>query len=487
MMVWVGVCGLLLMMAGEQAYGQAPNSDVEKSVVHILTFSQSPSWSQPWRNGSINRASGSGFVIEGKRIMTNAHVVSWARQIHILRHGDPRPYQARVVFVGHDCDLAVIEPEDESFFDGLKPLSFGKLPEVRSTVFTYGYPAGGTQISYTRGVVSRIEVQNYVHKGNRAFLAVQTDAAINPGNSGGPVIQDGRVVGVAFQGHMGLENAGYFIPPSVIGHFLKDIADGEYHGFPDVGIRLTAMENPTYRKYLGLPDNGVGARIDGIFDVPSTQELLRFDDVLLEANGYPVGSDGTVDYLGHRVHVGTVFDMAQHGEKVSIKVWRGGREMSIELPVYVYTNDLPEGNQYDVEPRYYVYGGLVFVPLCRDVLKEFGGSLLTGDGRQMLYELGYRRQEDFEETREEPIILARSFTHPANADRSSGLPALVDQINGVRIEKLEDVVKAFENPVGGYHTIKLMNRMVETFPSEPLDKAHPEILKTYGIAEDRHL
>lgn len=80
-------------------------------------------------------------------------------------------------------------------------------------VVTYGYPAGGEQISYTRGVVSRIELQNYVHIGNRSLLAVQTDAAINPGNSGGPVIQDDRVVGVAFQGVPGLENAGFFIPP----------------------------------------------------------------------------------------------------------------------------------------------------------------------------------------------------------------------------------------------------------------------------------
>ena len=49
--------------------------------------------------------------------------------------------------------------EDESFFDGVEPLEFGELPKVRSTVVTYGYPAGGEEISYTRGVVSRIELR----------------------------------------------------------------------------------------------------------------------------------------------------------------------------------------------------------------------------------------------------------------------------------------------------------------------------------------
>src|SRR5207244_11126251 len=126
-------------------------------------------------------------------------------------------------------------------FEGMEPRELGELPQVRTTVTTYGYPAGGEQISYTRGVVSRIEMQSYVHSGNRSFLGVQTDAAINPGNSGGPVIQDDRVVGVAFQGMPGLENAGFFIAPPVIQHFLQDIADGRYDGFPQAGIRLVQL------------------------------------------------------------------------------------------------------------------------------------------------------------------------------------------------------------------------------------------------------
>ena len=133
--------------------------------------------------------------------MTNAHVISWDKEILVRRYQDPRPYVAKVEFVGYDCDLALLAVEDESFFDGMEALGFGDLPKVRSSVITYGYPAGGEQISYTRGVVSRIEMQTYVHIGNRTLLGVQTDAAINPGNSGGPVLdKDFRVMGVALRG-----------------------------------------------------------------------------------------------------------------------------------------------------------------------------------------------------------------------------------------------------------------------------------------------
>ena len=237
-------------MLGGALLWPVAGAEPEKSVIQIANFSQQPLWDQPWRFDSVRRASGSGLVIRGKRIMTNAHVVSWARQILVRRYQDPRPFAARAVFIGHDCDLALLEVEDDRFFDGLEPLEIGDLPKVRSSVVTYGYPAGGEQISYTRGVVSRIEVQNYVHVGNRNLLAVQTDAAINPGNSGGPVIQDDKVVGVAFQNMPGLENTGFFIPPPVVQHFLKDVADGKCDGFPQAGIGLATLQSPAYRRFL---------------------------------------------------------------------------------------------------------------------------------------------------------------------------------------------------------------------------------------------
>ena len=217
------------------------SAEMGRSVVQVLVYSQTPIWDAPWRNNSVGASSGSGFVIKGNRVMTNAHVVGWAKQIVLRRFQDPRPWLAQVEHISHECDLAILKVETPGFFEGLDSLSIGELPKVQSPVITCGYPSGGEQISYTRGVVSRIEMQNYVHIGNKAFLSVQTDAAINPGNSGGPVFQDNKVVGVAFMGIPGLENTGFFIPPSVINHFLKDIEDGEYNGFPKAGVRIVSL------------------------------------------------------------------------------------------------------------------------------------------------------------------------------------------------------------------------------------------------------
>jgi S1-C subfamily serine protease len=466
----------------------ASGASPERSVVQIMNFSQQPVWDAPWRFDSVRRSSGSGFVIKGKRIMTNAHVVSWARQIIVRRYQDPRPYQAKVLFVGHDCDLALLEVEDESFFDGLEPLDFGDLPKVRSTVVTYGYPAGGEQISYTRGVVSRIELQNYVHIGNRAFLTVQTDAAINPGNSGGPVLQEDLAVGVAFQGMPGLENTGFFIPPPIVQHFLKDVEDGRYDGFPVAGIRMVALQNPAYRQYLKMSKGDLGARVDSLLPIPATENLLRQDDVVLRVDSFDVGSDGTILFDGNRVAAAVAFHTAQVGDKVPLKIWRGGEEIDVSVPMGTYAPERVLGNQYDVLPRYFVHGGLVFTPLTLDYLKTFGRDWRDAANAELVYELYYRRNESPSTTRTEPVVLASTLAAPVNANLKIASRALIDSINGVRIDKLEDVVSAFGNATNTHHVIEFLpNHAFETLNRAQADAANAEILKTYGITRDRRL
>jgi S1-C subfamily serine protease len=476
---------VIISLASLAAFGASP----ERSVIQINNFSQQPIWDAPWRFDSVRRSSGTGFVIKGKKIMTNAHVVSWAKQLLVKRYQDPHPYLARVTYVAHDCDLAILEPDDPKFFDGMEPLEVGDLPAVRSTVTTYGYPAGGEQISYTKGVVSRIELQSYSHIGNRAYLAAQTDAAINPGNSGGPVIQDDKVVGVAFQGIPGLENAGFFITTTLLKHFVQDIEDGKYDGFPQAGVRLVALQSPAYRRLLKLPDNDLGARIDHIFDVPTTQQLLRVDDVLLRVGDYDVGSDGTIIYQGNRVFLGAAFSDIQSGEKVPLKLWRDGKEMNLDLPIYTYGKDRVEGNQYDVLPRYFVYGGLVFVPLSRDYLRTLGSGWGDPANAPLMYELFYRKHEAPDTARQEPIVLASVLSHAVNANFGVRAHALVDRINGVKIEKLEDVVKAFEQDTDKkQHLIQFgPDRSIEAIDKTAALEAHTEILKTYGVPKDRRL
>ena len=56
----------------------------------------------------MQRAGGSGFVIKGKRIMTNAHVVTWGRQILVRRYQDASGRERSALAV-HARDLVEVQ------------------------------------------------------------------------------------------------------------------------------------------------------------------------------------------------------------------------------------------------------------------------------------------------------------------------------------------------------------------------------------------
>ncbi len=187
-------------------------------MVKVYTIYSEYDYDMPWQISRQGEKSGSGCIISGKRILTNAHVVADQTFVQVKRAGEAKKYMAEVEFVAHDCDLAVLKVSDDSFFTGVEPIEIGNLPKMGDKVAVYGFPEGGDELCITEGVVSRVEYQNYAHSG-AYLLACQIDAAINPGNSGGPVIKNGEIVGIAFQRRTSGENIGYMIPAPVINHF----------------------------------------------------------------------------------------------------------------------------------------------------------------------------------------------------------------------------------------------------------------------------
>ncbi|MFZ2705868.1 MAG: serine protease, partial [Leptotrichiaceae bacterium] len=180
---------------------------IKKSLVKIYSSHQQFDFQSPWQSGLDYNSTATGFVVDGNRILTNAHAVVNNKFLQIRKDGDSKKYKAKVKFISEEYDLAILEVEDKAFFNNTVPLKFGKLPNLRDKVTIYGYPLGGDKLSTTQGIVSRIEHNSYTLT-NQRFLIGQTDAAINPGNSGGPVITNDKVIGVAFSGLMLADNIG---------------------------------------------------------------------------------------------------------------------------------------------------------------------------------------------------------------------------------------------------------------------------------------
>lgn len=461
---------------------------VEHSVVKIVNQYNSFNWYAPWNSGSTGKGTGSGFVISKNRIMTNAHVVSDTAMLLVFFHNDPTPYPAKVSAIGHDCDLAVLELVEPKTLEGIPPLEFGGLPAIRSQVFTLGYPAGGKRLSSTAGVVSRIEMQSYVHSGVDQHLVIQTDAAINPGNSGGPVIQKGRVVGVAFQGNSRLENMGVVIPVEVIQHFLTDLEDGTYDGFPELGTISARLENPAARAYAGMSEGETGIRVERLARKCSAESILKPGDIVTHINDSPVANDGTISWKGLRLDSLFLIDQLQMGDTVQMKIIRNKEPLETAVPLSHYNPNPWLGKRYEQRPEYYIYAGLVFVPLNRETLETYGQGWYSEINQELIYDFYIRPIEEAEPFDTPFVMQIRRLDHAVNAEESRFLYQIIDTVNGQKVSTLKELATTLETGTSPQQVIRFKyGNVITVLDREKADAAHPEILKQYGIPKDRNL
>ncbi len=478
----------LLILTAPALFAEPANVDqarsAQKSLVRVSSTTQSPDYSIPWNPGSTSGGRGAGFVIDGNRIMTNAHVVSDARFIAVDREGDPKQYTARVEHVAHDCDLAVLRLEDESFFEGMEALEFGGIPELESTVSAYGYPIGGDRMSVTQGVVSRIDFQPYSHSGIDSHLTIQIDAAINPGNSGGPVMQDGKVVGVAFQGFRGdvAQNTGYMIPVPVVERFLTDIKSGEYNRYVELAISTFNLTNPAMRTALGLENDDLGIMVGSVYSGGSSDGVLESGDVLMAIDGLPIFSDGFVVLDGQRIEMPEVVERKFVGDKVTFDILRDGERKQVSAELQNGWMFASQANAYDEKPRYVIFGGLVFQP----VSSNFLAANRVNDLRLQYLFQQFVTEEVYVE-HPELIVLSNILADPVNSFLTEFQHAIVDEVNDQKIRTLEDLAAAFEKDTE-YHVIRTLG---DTRPlvlaTRDVEAARERILSRYSIPSESNL
>ncbi|MDH4121312.1 MAG: serine protease [Deltaproteobacteria bacterium] len=474
--------GLVFLLLWSRPLGE---DALEQAVVSIEVTSQHGDWATPWNHQARERATGSGFVIAPGEVLTNAHVVSDAKQIILRQGGKDTAYFAKVAFIAHDCDLALLRVDDPAFAR-VTPLKLGGLPTLQTNVRTYGYPAGGEKLSRTEGVVSRIEFNRYIHSGADLHLSIQTDSAINPGNSGGPVLQGGKVVGVAFQTNTQLSSVGFFIPVPVIRRFLDDIQDGTYHGFGEMGVVTSNLENPAYRQWLGLPSGRSGVVVDRVLPGSAAEKFVQPGDVVMAIEGDPVANDGTIAYHGHRVNFSQRAEEMQAGERVTLTLWRKKREETVLFPLSPYADSERMRNQFDHEPYYLIYAGLVFMPLDKEYLATYG-NYWEQAGKNLLYHHFYKRVEK-PDLPAQALVLTRVLPHPVNSAYRGMSGSIVEEINGRKVNTLQEALAALENGRGAYTRIRLAHSHALIFiDRDDAAQAHREILANYGIPSDRRL
>jgi S1-C subfamily serine protease len=460
--------------------------EIENSVVRVFATIRTPDLAKPWTKQQGREVSGSGVVIEGRRILTNAHVVLYAAQIQIQGDQSGDKISATVESIAPGIDLAILKVNDESFFDTHKPLPrAGALPKIKDSVMVYGFPTGGSNLSITKGIVSRIDFAPYNY--SVAGLRVQIDAAINPGNSGGPAIVNDKMAGIAFSILANSQNIGYIIPCEEIDLFLKDVADGRYDGKPAIYDSFQTLENPALRAFLKLDRSIEGVIVHDPFRTDPGYPLKQWD-VVTKIGDAPVDDQGNI-VVGDNQKIGFIYfvqKIAKDG-KVPLTIVRTGREITIQLPVLQARSMLIPYLQGSY-PSYFICGPIVFSIAVEELISSIsntsnGAALMNAlslSGSPLYGRRGDRPAFDGEEL---VVIPSSLFAHSISKNYANPILRVVKTINGIPVKNLRHAVELIRNSKDEFITIDFAGRGVETlvFQRTALITVTEEILNDNGI------
>jgi Do/DeqQ family serine protease len=277
----------------------------------------------------IQRASGSGFIIDGDgEILTNNHVVAGAAQIGVgLFRDEHRTYSARIIGRDPLTDSALIRldspPKD------LQVATLGNSDELEpgDWVMAIGNPF---QLGHTVtvGVIS-YRGRPFAMAEGRYQNMLQTDASINPGNSGGPLINvKGEVIGInsaiLSNGSAGNIGIGFAVPINTVKTLLPQLRKGRVpRGRLGLQIRTQPLTDEEGKEFgLPRPEGALVVMVER--DSPADRGGIRAGDVIVTYNGQQVRDGDQLVSLVSGTPAGT---------RVPITLYRNGRQERVMVTV----------------------------------------------------------------------------------------------------------------------------------------------------------
>jgi S1-C subfamily serine protease len=426
---------------------------VRDSVVKIHSQQRLPDFVRPWVKGNTREVSGSGAIIDGKRILTNAHVVLYASRILVQANQSTERIPATVEAIAPGIDLAVLKLSNEAIFDTRPPLILDdSLPKIKNTVNAYGFPVGGEQLSVTEGIISRVEYVSYAD--TEIGMRIQVDAALNPGNSGGPAVVNGKIVGLVFSVIANADNIGYLIPVEEIRMFLHDIEDGKYEGKPKLLDNMQTVENKALREKLGLDPATGGLMITRPLASDESYPFKEWD-VITHIGDQPIDNQGNIP-VGEELRLSFRYlipKLVKDGQ-IELTIWRNGQSIKAQVPVK-YTSDLLIPHLSGSYPSYFICGPLVFTTASQELVIG-----LRGQGQAMLALrqnplLG--RWFDRKCFPDEQLVLLgpQSIPSPLVEGYDNQVFGVVTHVNDVEVKNLAHLVESIRKAEGKFITFKM--------------------------------
>jgi S1-C subfamily serine protease len=476
----------------EPAIPSAAGAQKQLALVRVNVTGQAYDYFRPWQKKAPFSKRALGAVLSKGRVLVTADLVANQNYVELERAESGEKTAANVQVIDYEANLALLEPAEKTFLDGITPLEIAANTAVGDRLAAWQLEPTGALLA-TEGLVTTVQMMPYpIDVGQFLTYRISIPMQYRENSYTVPLVKNNKLAGLLlrYDSRSQLLDA---IPAPVITHFLKEAESQNYRGFPAAGFSFFPTRDPQLREFADGKGKGGGVYVTNVEPgAPAMKSGLQVGDIVTGIGNNEIDQNGNyVDSLYGKIEFTNLLTAhAYAGDVVPFHIQRNGKPMQLNVTLeHRDTKDYvsPPYNL-DQPPRYLVLGGLIFQELSRQYLKEWGPNWQREAPQRLVY-MDHFQSELFPQRNRRVVILSQVL--PANS--TIGYDDLayltVKKVNGKEIKSLDDLAEVVKQPVeGGFIKIDTEEdpKQIELDAAQVAAEA-PALQENYGISSLQRL
>lgn len=466
--------------AREAALKPPPAPEPSSSILLVNSTLQNYKPMQPWEKENERRAHALGVSLGNGMVLTTGNVVKAATYVELSLPDQSRTVPARVLRIDEGLNLAllsVLHEEDASLIGERVALRTGEPLKQGDTADLAGLVDGIVPVKVP------MQVESFaVDTVPQLQLRVARPIPSNH-DSGAPVMKDGKLVGLSmdYDSDTMLLNV---VNAEMIQRFLS-YQDGEV--VPMMGLQFAVLNDPVFRRYLKLEPNSGGLYISKVYPGGSAEAVgIREGDVLMAVDDMPIDNVGRCKHplYGTLAATAVLRGHKPVGAVMNLTISRAGQLQNFNMPLDRKVEEARIFGQDKVgeQPRYVMWGGLLFQPLTETYLNH----LRSGSGGNLPLEF-QKLVNDENALRAEGITEVVALTAVVPTPATLGYDAVrfcrVEAVNGKLVKDFAEFVRLLDEPAeNGLVELRLNKAPFRIYLDVKAVEAANQVLQEKGIS-----
>ena len=461
------------------------------ALVRVNVTGQSYDYFRPWQKKAPFSKRALGAVLSKGRVLVTADLVANQNYVELERAETGEKTAAKVQVIDYEANLALLEPTEKTFLDGITPLEITGDTVVGDRLAAWQLEPTGALLA-TEGLVTTVQMTEYpIDVGEFLTYRVSIPMQYRENSYTVPLVKNNKLAGLLlrYDSRSQLLDA---IPAPIITHFLKEADSQNYRGFPSAGFSFFPTRDPELREFAGEKGKGGGVYVTNVEpNMPAIKAGLQVGDIVTAVADREIDQNGNyVDPLHGKIEFTNLLTAhAYSGDVVPFRVERNGKpiQVNVKLEHRDAKDYVSPPYNLDQPPRYYVLGGLIFQELSRQYLKEWGPTWERSAPQRLVY-FDRFQSELFPEGNRRVVILSQVLP----ADSTIGYDDLsyltVTKVNGKEIKSLDDLAEAVKQPIDGFIKIETEEdpKQIALDATQVAAEA-PNLQENYGISSLQRL